>query len=95
VKHSSLAERARELRLGLMVGAFHGHAHNRACQVQWHPLYLEGLGLFPGEPCEHVFSLCNETARVNRHASRFHRLQTLLEFFAHLDDDKYAALGIC
>ena len=95
MEHSSLAERARELRLRFMVGAFHGHAHNRACQVRWHPLYIDGTGLFAGEGCEHVFSLSNETARSTRHASRFHRLQTILEYFDHWDDDKYAALGKC
>jgi hypothetical protein len=93
VEHSSLAERVRELCFKLMVGAFHGHAHNRVCQVWWHPLYMEGTGLFAGEGYKHVFSLSNKIDRSTRHASQFHRLQTILEYFDHWDDNKYAALG--
>jgi hypothetical protein len=38
-----------------MVGAFHGHAHNCLCQLDWHPAYIEGLGNTEGEGCEHIF----------------------------------------
>ncbi|KAH9947990.1 hypothetical protein B0H21DRAFT_708025 [Amylocystis lapponica] len=27
-----------------VVPAFHGHSHNRGCQVNWHPMYMEGVG---------------------------------------------------
>ncbi|KIJ45984.1 hypothetical protein M422DRAFT_128332, partial [Sphaerobolus stellatus SS14] len=27
------------------VGSFHGHAHCRSCQLDWHPLHVEGAGL--------------------------------------------------
>ncbi|KAG6370043.1 hypothetical protein JVT61DRAFT_12564 [Boletus reticuloceps] len=36
--NSVLGPRARALNLHLMVGAFHGHAHNRQCQLKWHPI---------------------------------------------------------
>jgi Kyakuja-Dileera-Zisupton transposase len=93
VQNSSLGERARQLGFRLMVGAFHGHAHNRGCQVRWHPLYIKGTGHFEGEGCEHVFSSSNDQARTTRHASWFHRLQAILEHFDFWDEDKYAALG--
>ncbi|KAG2369623.1 hypothetical protein BDR07DRAFT_1266912 [Suillus spraguei] len=38
--NSSLGMRAGELDFRLMVGAFHGHAHNRKCQLDWHPMYI-------------------------------------------------------
>ncbi|KAF8142395.1 hypothetical protein K438DRAFT_2113734 [Mycena galopus ATCC 62051] len=39
------------LRLRGVVPAFHGHAHNRACQIGWHPLYVDGVGLEDFEEC--------------------------------------------
>ncbi|KAG2112534.1 uncharacterized protein F5147DRAFT_744450 [Suillus discolor] len=91
--NSSLGMRARELNLRLMVGAFHGHAHNRKCQLDWHPMYIPGTGHTEGEGCEHVFSSSNELARSTRHASPFHRRQTIKEHFSFWDADKYATLS--
>ena len=76
-----------------MVGAFHGHAHNRLCQLSWHPMYIEGTGHTEGEGCEHVFSASNELARSTRHATRFHRHQAIEEHFAFWNEDKYEALS--
>ncbi|KAG2336949.1 hypothetical protein BDR05DRAFT_896013 [Suillus weaverae] len=66
-----------------MVGAFR----------DWHPMYIDGTGHTEGEGCEHVFSASNELARSTRHASVFHRHQTIEEHFAFWDADKYAALS--
>ncbi|OAX32389.1 hypothetical protein K503DRAFT_702095, partial [Rhizopogon vinicolor AM-OR11-026] len=41
--------------LRMMVGAFHGHAHNRRCQIDWHPTYIKGTRHSEGEGCEHIF----------------------------------------
>ncbi|KAG0702916.1 hypothetical protein DFH29DRAFT_804333 [Suillus ampliporus] len=76
-----------------MVGTFHGHAHNRKCQLHWHPLYIPGTGHSEGEGCEHIFSASNELARSTRHASPFHRHQSIEEHFSFWDKDKYAALS--
>src|ERR1700690_2333748 len=93
LNNSCLGPSAREHQFRLMVGAFHGHAHNRECQLQWHPLYLKGTGHFEGEGCEHVFSSSNDQARNTRHATWYHRCQAIFEHFNHWDEDKYAALG--
>lgn len=93
--NSSLGERAKELEFRMMVGAFHGHAHNRGCQLQWHPLYMTGTGHSEGEGCEHVFSASNDVARGTRYASRFHRHQAIEEHFSFWDQDKYALLSTC
>ncbi|KIJ59498.1 hypothetical protein HYDPIDRAFT_177795 [Hydnomerulius pinastri MD-312] len=69
-----------------MVGAFHGHAHNRKCQIDWHPINTEGEG------CEHVFLSSNALARGMCHASRFHRHQAIEQHFAFWNEDKYEAL---
>ncbi|KAF8329666.1 hypothetical protein F5887DRAFT_896614 [Amanita rubescens] len=76
-----------------MVGAFHGYAHNRACQLHWHPLYITGTGLTEGEGCEHIFSSSNDIARNTRHGSRFHRKQAIEEHFTFWDIEKYALLS--
>ncbi|KAG1854936.1 hypothetical protein DFJ58DRAFT_716274 [Suillus subalutaceus] len=92
--NSSLGPRARALNFRMMVGAFHGHAHNRRCQIDWHPLYIEGTGHTEGEGCEHIFSSSNELARSTRHASPFHRHQAIEQHFSFWDEDKYAALTL-
>ncbi|KIK13210.1 hypothetical protein PISMIDRAFT_65409, partial [Pisolithus microcarpus 441] len=60
VSTSSIGPRIQTLGLHFMVGAFHGHAHNRLCQLGWHPMYIEGTSNMEGEGCEHVFSAFNE-----------------------------------
>jgi len=78
----------------LVVNAFHGHAHNRMCQLQYHPLYLPGTGLKDFETCERVFSSSNATAVLIRHASHFHYVQSLELHFNQWDADKYAELSM-
>ncbi|KIM59580.1 hypothetical protein SCLCIDRAFT_125876 [Scleroderma citrinum Foug A] len=63
VNMSTIGSRIRALRLRFMVGAFHRHAHNCLCQLDWHPTYIEGARNMEGEGCEHVFSASNELAR--------------------------------
>ncbi|KAG1874317.1 hypothetical protein F4604DRAFT_1582102 [Suillus subluteus] len=93
LENSCLGPRACELNLRMMVRAFHGHAHNRQCQIDWHLMYIEGTGHTEGEGCEHVFSSSNELVRSTRHTTPFHRHQTIEQHFAFWDDDKYAALS--
>lgn len=90
---SSLAAKALSLNLRMLVGAFHGHAHNRKCQLDWHPLYVAGAGNTEGEGCEHVFSASNDLARATRHATEFHRHQAIEQHFSFWNADKYASLG--
>ncbi|KAH7917301.1 hypothetical protein BV22DRAFT_974985, partial [Leucogyrophana mollusca] len=72
LSNSSLGPRAQLLNFLIMVGAFHGHAHNRKCQLDWHPTYIKGTGHTEGEGCEHIFSSSNDLARDTRHANAFH-----------------------
>jgi hypothetical protein len=89
--HIGLVARRKELRM--MVGAFHGHAHNCGCQLLWHPLYIKGTGLTEGEGCKHIFSASNDLAQITRTSSRFHRLQAIEDHFRFWDEDKYAVLS--
>jgi hypothetical protein len=93
VESSSLSEKVKNALFQLMVGAFHGHAHNRMCQLDWHPLFIKGTGHTKGEGCEHIFSSSNDLARGTRHATRFHRHQAIEEHFNFWDQDKYAILS--
>jgi hypothetical protein len=73
--HSSIGAKAEELGFSFVVNAFHGHAHNRLCQLRHHPLYQLGIGLEDLETCERIFTGSNSVARLIRHASYFHWLQ--------------------
>ena len=88
-----LGARAKASWLRFMVGAFHGYAHERSCQLKWHPLYMKGMGHTEGEGCEHVFSSSNELACGTHHASWFHRHQAIDKHFKFWDQDKYALLS--
>ena len=91
---SSIAQKAKATNIKLVVNAFHGHAHNRMCQLRYHPLYLPGTGLEDFETCERVFSSSNATAVLIRHASHFHYVQYLELHFCQWDADKYAELSM-
>ncbi|KAK7052792.1 hypothetical protein R3P38DRAFT_3306380 [Favolaschia claudopus] len=90
---SSLGSQVTAMRLRGVVPAFHGHAHNRACQIGWHPLYVDGVGLEDFEECERTFSKSNHLAAATRLATPFHRQQQIDEHFHFHDLDKHAASG--
>jgi hypothetical protein len=92
---SSLGPKARERCFQMVVGSFYGHAHNRGCQVNWHPLYVKDIGHANFEGCERIFRFSNPLAPGTRHASKFRRQQAIEEHFAFWDEDKHAGLGLC
>ncbi|KAI5995861.1 hypothetical protein EDD15DRAFT_2365295 [Pisolithus albus] len=90
---SELGERARSLNYTSLVNAFHGHAHNRLCQLDNLTTYVEGLGLEDLEGCERAFSKSNALASSTRYASIFHRRQAIACYFEHNDEmEVYANL---
>ena len=72
LNHSELGPRARELDYRALVGSFHGHAHNRLCQLSFLATYVKGMGLEDLEGCERFFSKLNVLASSLRYASIFH-----------------------
>ncbi|KIJ30002.1 hypothetical protein M422DRAFT_187667, partial [Sphaerobolus stellatus SS14] len=76
-----------------VVPTFHGHAHNRGCQLKWHPLYLKVLGLEDFECCERIFSFSNHLASCTRHSSKFHRHQGIEEHIRYWAELKYSNLA--
>jgi len=52
----------RSLNYTSLVNAFHGHAHNRLCQLDNLTTYVEGLGLKDLEGCKQAFSKSNALA---------------------------------
>jgi hypothetical protein len=74
----------------MIVGIFHGHAHNQTCQLEWHPLYIKETGHSDGEGSEHVFALSNDLTCGTHHASCFHCHQAIKEHFMFWDQDMYA-----
>lgn len=94
LERSSLGDRVQQQGLRGIVPAFHGHAHNRLCQVDWHPLYVAGSGKEDFEGCERVFSQSNALASTTRFSSPFHRHQAIDEFFKSWAFVKHAELGL-
>jgi len=94
VSHTSLGPNAMKLNVRGIVPAFHGHAHNRACQLDWHPLYIEGTGIEDFEECERVFSKSNDLAAGTRLSTPFHRHQQIEQHFYFHDEDKLVNSGI-
>ena len=90
---STIGPLAKTQRMRGVVPAFHGYAHNRGCQVNWHPMYVEGTGKADFEQCERLFSGSNALAAITRFATVFHREQELVEYFSFVSDDKYAESG--
>ncbi|KAG1860775.1 hypothetical protein F4604DRAFT_2035060 [Suillus subluteus] len=90
---STLGDSAKRLNVQGVVPAFHGHAHNRLCQLQHHSKHKLGAGLEDFETCERVFSESNALASEIRNATEFHRHQALDEHFHFADMDRYTALS--
>jgi len=88
-----LCDQAKLKHLQMLVPAFHGHAHNCACQLSWHPLYIPGVGLEDFETAERIFSQSNHLAATTHHASAFHRHQAIEEWATFWYQDKYANLS--
>jgi hypothetical protein len=85
LNNSPLGPRAHELCHTCLVGAFHGHAHNRLCQLSHLATYVKGLGLEDLEGCERAFSKSNALAPSLRYASIFHQKQAISTYFEHND----------
>ena len=85
LKRSPLGPRATDLSYTSLIGSFHGHAHNRICQLSNLAHYVKGMGLEDLEGCERFFSKSNALASSLRYASAFHRQQKIVEFMKHMD----------
>jgi hypothetical protein len=94
ISASSLGPKAAAHNLCLVVNAFHGHAHNRLCQLKNHLIYSTGVGLEDLETCERVFASSNAAARLVWHASYFHWLQFIDLHYDQWDQDKYLELSM-
>ncbi|GBE84231.1 hypothetical protein SCP_0602090 [Sparassis crispa] len=90
---SSLGPHATKARMSGVVPAFHGHGHNRGCQVHWHPLYMDGVSKEDFEGCERCFSELNALAPGTRLAMSFHRHQAIEQFFGFWDEQKHIESG--
>ncbi|KAF8177964.1 hypothetical protein K438DRAFT_1605733 [Mycena galopus ATCC 62051] len=94
LKNSPLGPKAKEHNFRMLVGAFHGHAHNCRCQLKYLATYVEGMGIEDLEGCECLFSKSNGLSRSVRYASVFHRKQTIRAYLAHVDTfDTYVNLS--
>ncbi|KAJ7050911.1 hypothetical protein C8F01DRAFT_1212858 [Mycena amicta] len=95
IAQSELGEKAQRLGLRCLVGSFHGHAHNRRCQLEHLATYLKGMGLEDFEGCERCFSHSNGLSNSCRYATPFHWKQEITSYFKQTDSaDTYANLSV-
>ncbi|KAK7013948.1 hypothetical protein R3P38DRAFT_3206529 [Favolaschia claudopus] len=93
--HPVLSKLAADHNFVSLVGAFHGHAHNRLCQLSNLSLYVEGVGLEDLEGCESFFSKSNALAATTRYSTVFHRQQAITTYMRHADAaDAYQGLSL-
>ena len=88
LSRSPLGRQASDLNYRALVGSFHGHAHNRRCQLRFLATYVKGMGLEDLEGGERYFSRSNALAASIRHAGVFHRKQKIVEFAKHMDQNE-------
>jgi len=86
--NSPLGPKARLNNHRCLVGAFHGHAHNRLCQSKNLTIYVDGVGLEDLEGNERYFAFSNLLAEQVRHSSTFHRHQTIANHAVYTDTFK-------
>lgn len=85
LRQSSLGPQAKTANFTSLVGSFHGHAHNRLCQLSHLATYVKGIGLEDLEGCERYFAKSNALANAIRYASVFHRRQTIDQYVKHVN----------
>jgi hypothetical protein len=91
IMKSALSLLAKELNYKSLIGTFHGHAHNRLCQLSHLATYVNGLGIEDLEGCEHYFSKSNALASSTRYSTSFHCHQKIMEYMRETDTfDTYA-----
>ena len=59
------------------IGLFHVHGHKEACNAQFSPSYITGIGRTDGEILESLWSTLNDTSRSVQTASLPNRAETL------------------
>jgi hypothetical protein len=91
--HPLTSELVRKNMTEYVVGAFHGYAHERSCQLMWHPRWRVGAGMEDFEGCERFFSHSNAVARSTQHASKYNRRQQIHQHIEGSDMDCLANMG--
>ena len=91
---SSLADLIKAKDFSIIVPSFHGHSHNRKCQISWHPLYNKGVGKEDFEGCERCFAESNALASSTRLATPFHRHQTINDWLSYWAELKHTEAGL-
>ncbi|KAJ7195403.1 hypothetical protein B0H12DRAFT_1082211 [Mycena haematopus] len=93
--HPALATLAADNNFKALVGGFHGHAHNRRCQLNNLSTYVSGMGLEDLEGCESYFSKSNALTATTRYSTAFHRQQAITSYLKHADTaDAYQGLSL-
>ncbi|TCD61105.1 hypothetical protein EIP91_009022 [Steccherinum ochraceum] len=94
IKSSSLGPEFLRQQARCFVNAFHGYSHSYGCQIKYHPINIQGLGLRDLEDCERAFSVSNRLASHVRHATPYRRHVAITMHCEQNDEDKYGSAGL-
>ncbi|KAI9253790.1 hypothetical protein BDA99DRAFT_562752 [Phascolomyces articulosus] len=73
--------------------AFHVYGHQPACQVQFNPKLVKGIGLVDGEGCERGWSMLSPYNIATRYMTEFNRHLFLTMLINHYHEQKIESLG--
>jgi hypothetical protein len=79
----------------LSVPSFHAYGHSAECQIQYSPLYTEGIGLSDGEVMERLWSYLRRFARMTKEMRPAHRVDILthaLLYYSYQRTEKLSKL---
>jgi hypothetical protein len=85
LKNSTLRPLVAALNYKSLINAFHGHAHNRLCQLPHLATYMKCLGTEDLGVCESTFSKSNDLGGVIWYKSIFHHMQAIVQYFNDID----------
>ncbi|TBU22021.1 hypothetical protein BD311DRAFT_677015 [Dichomitus squalens] len=88
-----LGEKAATAHVQFVVPTFHGHSHNRGCQVDYLLLYVKGTRKEDFEGNEQFFSSSNGLAAGTQLLTPFHRHQSIAQFIQFWSHAKHAKTG--
>lgn len=77
VKNSALSDMVTSGRVKIMCDSLHAIGHDRKCQLQFNPRFIDGTGTEDSQQAERFFSYLNRLAGSIRGSSAFFRTQRI------------------
>src|SRR5438128_101236 len=80
-------------KLNWSISIFHSYADSVKCQLKYHPIIQEGIGLTDGESLERIWSYLGRFVSNTKHMHPSHRLDILSLAIQHISNRMINDLG--